>query len=149
MDESVTGTLDGVSFNSASPRDDVMAVVDSQGVLVVADGTCPKHVVSGDSCIDVKGGRGWDRVARSQEVRVVDVAPLVNPVGFPVGDRLVKGIARGVVDRLSVDDPVGLLIVGSGGRESGIPLWIRSHDEDLSHDILSDRHLHHGVGVLT
>ena len=79
---------------------------------------------------------------------MVDEAPLMNSVGFPIGNISMEGILSGVVDGLSVDDAVGHLLVGMGGGEGGLSIRSPPNDKDLSLDALVDRHLHHGVGAL-
>lgn len=48
---------------------------------------------------------------------MVDVTPLVDPVGLPVGNFSVEGVLSGVEDGLAVDDPVRLLLIRLGRRE--------------------------------
>lgn len=79
---------------------------------------------------------------------MLDEAPLMNSVGFPIGNISMEGILGGVVDGLSVDDPVGCLLVRLGGGEGGLSIRSPPDDKDLSLEALVDRHLHHGVGAL-
>ncbi len=104
MKKSNSGMFDGVPFGLRRPSNEITAHTRK---LIINPRCCPKQINPRKSRVDVELNRATNALTGQNDERMIDLSKKMKPLYIEWGDAFRQRVFAGMINWMSVNDPVG------------------------------------------